>query len=178
MVRVLAAAFVVASVASPAALRVSSSNINGGLLNEAFMARDCYGENRSPSLAWSGAPQGTRSFAIVMHDADAPIPGGFYHWVVYNVAPSTHSFPTEAVLRPEQLGETSARTTAYYGPCPPAGSIHNYTITVYALDVARVAAPEPLSAVRLQSEIAGHVLARGVLKTTAGFKLGSENGTP
>src|ERR1700677_1402250 len=89
MIRALLAA-AITLVASMAWLHVGSSDIVAGhAIPKVFMARECGGNNRSPSLAWSGAPHGTASFAIIMHDADAPIPGGFYHWVLYNLSGRT-----------------------------------------------------------------------------------------
>ncbi|HEY6326143.1 MAG TPA: YbhB/YbcL family Raf kinase inhibitor-like protein, partial [Candidatus Cybelea sp.] len=57
----------------------------GGRLARPLMASECGGFDRSPELEWSGVPKGTKSFALIMHDPDAPIPGGFYHWVVYDL---------------------------------------------------------------------------------------------
>ena len=125
------------------------------------MAADCGGENRSPQLQWSGAPKGTKSFALIVHDADAPIPGGFYHWVVYNLPAATNELSANVKLD-SSTGETSTGKAGDHGPCPPPGPTHHYTFTVYALDVARISAAAPLLAPDLQARIAGHVLARGV----------------
>jgi Raf kinase inhibitor-like YbhB/YbcL family protein len=155
-------------VASTAWLHVGSSDIIAGrAIPKVFMARECGGNNRSPSLAWSGAPHGTASFAIIMHDADAPIPGGFYHWVLYNLPSGMHRLEPDVKVAANQLGQTSAARTEYHGPCPPPGPAHHYTITVYALDLSRVSAATPLTGSALERRIAGHVLARGVLKATA-----------
>ncbi|HEY2474653.1 MAG TPA: YbhB/YbcL family Raf kinase inhibitor-like protein [Candidatus Cybelea sp.] len=167
MVRPLALA-AVAVAASTASLQVQSSDVAAGhAFPKALMARDCGGSNRSPSLAWRGAPKGTKSFALIMHDADAPIPGGFYHWVVYNLASQTHGLDANAKLGSDQAGETSNGHAQYYGPCPPPGPAHHYTITVYALDVSRLAADTPLTGAALERQMEGHVIARGVLAATA-----------
>ncbi|MGA7201180.1 MAG: YbhB/YbcL family Raf kinase inhibitor-like protein [Candidatus Cybelea sp.] len=159
---------VVSLVASTVWLHVGSSDIIAGhAIPKVFMARQCGGQNRSPSLAWSGAPDGTASFAIVMHDADAPIAGGFYHWVLYNLPSRTHRLEPDVKVASDQLGQTSAGRTEYHGPCPPPGPAHHYTITVYALDLSRVSAPAPLTGPELERSIDGHVLARGVLEATA-----------
>jgi hypothetical protein len=167
MTRALVAA-AITLVASTAWLHVESNDIIAGhAIPKVFMARECGGKNRSPSLAWSGAPHGTASFAIVMHDADAPIPGGFYHWVLYNLPSQTHGLEPDVKVAADQLGQTSAARTEYHGPCPPPGPAHHYTITVYALDLAHVPAATPLTGSELEQSIDGHVLARSVLEATA-----------
>jgi Raf kinase inhibitor-like YbhB/YbcL family protein len=91
------------------------------------------GEDVSPELAWSGAPAGTRSFALVVHDPDAPLVDGFTHWVAYNV-------PGDATGVGEGSddlthGKNSAGQNSYMGPAPPAGhGTHHYYFWVYALD--------------------------------------------
>ncbi len=166
MLRLVAAAgIVLATTIGP--LRIQSSDFSdSGVIPARAMAADCGGENRSPQLQWSGAPKGTKSFALIVHDADAPIPGGFYHWVVYNLPAATNELSANVKLDSAQLGETSTGKAGYYGPCPPPGPTHHYTFTVYALDVARISAAAPLLAPDLQARIAGHVLARGVLRGT------------
>jgi Raf kinase inhibitor-like YbhB/YbcL family protein len=155
-------------VASTAWLQVGSNDITAGhAIPKVFMARHCGGQNRSPSLAWCGAPHGTASFAIVMHDADAPIPGGFYHWVLYNLPSGTSRLDPDVKLAADQLGQTSAARAEYHGPCPPPGPAHHYTITVYALDISHVSATTPLTGSELERSIDGHVIARGVLEATA-----------
>jgi len=135
----------------------------GSTIPTRAMALDCGGKNRSPQLAWSGAPAGTKSFALILRDPDAQLPGGFYHWVVYNLGPNTHALAAGATLGAAQLGETSAGRAGYYGPCPPPGPAHHYIFTLYALDVAHIAASTPLTAGELQRRIAAHVLARATL---------------
>lgn len=95
------------------------------------------GEDVSPALAWSGAPAGTQSFAVICHDPDAPLvmPGtyGFVHWVLYNLPASTTGLA-------EGTGEGTAGgndfgKTGYGGPMPPEGhGVHHYFFWVLALD--------------------------------------------
>ncbi len=122
----------------------------------------CGGANISPELRWRGAPAGTRSFALVVHDPDASAPGGWYHWIVYNVPATARELPRGVRLAPAQLGRTSFGEDAYGGPCPPPGKPHHYHFTLYALDV-RTVPGEHLSGPRLQAAIAGHALARATL---------------
>lgn len=166
MVRLPAAASVVLAT-TIGTMQVHSADFSDGApIPTRAMARDCGGENRSPQLSWSGAPQGTKSFALLLHDADAPIAGGFDHWIVYNLPPTTRELAANARLSSDQVGQGSAGTAGYYGPCPPPGQIHHYTFTLYALDVAHISAAAPLTASQLQARIAGHVLARGILHGT------------
>jgi Raf kinase inhibitor-like YbhB/YbcL family protein len=154
--------------AATGAMQLGSSDISAaGAIAQKFMATDCGGQNRSPALAWSAPPKNVKSFALIMHDADAPIPGGFYHWVVYNLPAASRGLAPNASLRPDELGDTSLAKQGYYGPCPPAGPAHHYRLTLYALDLARLEAASPLTGAQLEARIEGHVLARAVLASTA-----------
>lgn len=93
-------------------------------------------ENVSPALTWSGAPEGTRSFAVVCHDPDAPlITGGRYgyvHWVLYNIPASVTSL-AEAT-KDHTSGITDFGKPGYGGPMPPPGhGTHYYYFWVFAL---------------------------------------------
>ncbi len=158
MVRtVIVAGIILATAGGPMQLR-SSDYTNGSAIPRALMAADCGGQNRSPELVWSEAPKSAKSFALIMHDADAPIPGGFYHWVVYNLPASTHQLAADAKLAVDQLGKTSNEKAAYYGPCPPPGPTHHYSLTLYALDLAHISANAPLTGAELEGRISGHVV--------------------
>lgn len=158
---VVAAASFVAAVAS---LQLQSSDFSpSGVIPVHAMAVDCGGENRSPALSWTGAPKATASYALIVHDPDAPLAGGFYHWVVYNLASSARSIAAGAKLAVDQLGETSAGRPGYYGPCPPPGPAHHYVFTLYALDIPRISADAPLTGPELQHRIAGHIVAHTTL---------------
>jgi Raf kinase inhibitor-like YbhB/YbcL family protein len=155
--------------AASAAMTLSSGDFPaGGTIPTAFMATDCGGQNHSPGLVWANAPKNAKSFALVMHDPDAPIAGGFDHWVVYNLPAAMHELAVNAKLSANQLGTTSRDTADYYGPCPPPGPPHHYTLTLYALDLPHIETSAPLTAAQLEERIAGHVLARAVLRATAG----------
>ena len=98
----------------------------------------CTSAGISPQLSWSGAPDSTRSYAIMMFDPDAPTGSGFWHWVAWDIPASTTSLATGALLPPGSVdGENDGGTLGYTGPCPPAGDkVHHYEITVVALDVS------------------------------------------
>lgn len=92
----------------------------------------CGGANRSPELHWKGAPRGTKSFALIVHDPDAPHPGGFYHWVAFNIPASASGLARGAAY---DAGSNDFGKTEYDGPCPPPGKPHHYHFTLYALNV-------------------------------------------
>jgi len=97
------------------------------------------GGNRSPELSFSDVPDGTKSFALICHDPDAPTSGGFYHWVMFNIPGSTRELGEGAgaggATPGATLGHTDYGETQYGGPCPPPGPAHHYNFTVYALNV-------------------------------------------
>jgi Raf kinase inhibitor-like YbhB/YbcL family protein len=92
------------------------------------------GEDISPSLEWSGAPAGTKSFAVVVHDPDAPLVDGFTHWVVYGIPGDATGLP-EGGGQDVVQGVNSMGNEGYMGPAPPPGhGPHHYYFWVYALD--------------------------------------------
>jgi Raf kinase inhibitor-like YbhB/YbcL family protein len=96
----------------------------------------CDGQDVSPPLAWSGAPTGTQTYALVVSDPDAPSKT-FYHWVWFNIPNSTTQLPS-AALPPggTVVGNNSHNSLGYYGPCPPPGHVHRYIFTLYALNAS------------------------------------------
>jgi hypothetical protein len=101
----------------------------------------CDGLDRSPPLAWSGAPAGTKSFALVCEDPDAPV-GIWYHWAVFDIPESANAlpegYPTNA--RDSRQAMNDFRRLGYGGPCPPHGhGTHRYRFTLYALKVGKLA---------------------------------------
>ena len=126
---------------------LTSNDLNGSFTKEqVFNQFGCEGGNTSPQLSWDNAPEGTKSFAIFMHDPDAPTHGGFWHWAVYNIPASTSSLPAgagnpENNLLPQGvlMGRADAGAHAYCGPCPPPGDFtHRYEITIYALNTEKM----------------------------------------
>jgi Raf kinase inhibitor-like YbhB/YbcL family protein len=105
-------------------------------------ANTCKGANTSPALAWTGAPSGTQSFAVVLTDLSRSL----IHWVIYDIPPSTTSLPAgiENAFAPSnvpgahQTVSLHAPTIGFYGPCPPQPPAHTYQFAVYALDVVKL----------------------------------------
>ncbi len=126
---------------SAAAMELKSPDIHEGapIAKEQVYTR-CGGQNVSPALSWSGAPDATRSFAITAIDLSVK-PNGWSHWIVVGLAAGTHSLGKGAVLpAPADAVMTDFGDAAYAGPCPPAGSgNHRYQFTVWAL---RTPAPQ------------------------------------
>src|SRR5215813_8912915 len=117
---------------------LSSTSINdGGRIPVRFAADDrnrpcrpgsteicpCPGQNVSPQLAWTNAPEGTRSFAILMYDVDGQAGAGVSHWVAYNIAPTVHELAEgDGTAGRKFTGGSGTRGNAnYLGPCPPRG---------------------------------------------------------
>ncbi|HET9388352.1 MAG TPA: YbhB/YbcL family Raf kinase inhibitor-like protein [Steroidobacteraceae bacterium] len=105
----------------------------------------CHGRNISPALSWRGAPAGTKSFALLVLDPDAPKSGGWWHWVVYDIPADVTSLPAAAGepkkhLMPASVvqGPTDFGAPGYGGPCPPPGKPHRYFFRLYALKVAKL----------------------------------------
>jgi len=117
----------------------------------------CGGGNVSPELHWKNAPRGTRSFALTVFDPDAT--GGWYHWVAYNIPASVSELRAGISLQLAEVGATSFNQLRYGGPCPPAGKIHHYVFTVYALNVRRIG-PTGMTGPRAEAAMRTHILAR------------------
>lgn len=143
-------------------LVLSSSDFSAG---GSIPARHtCDGADRSPSLSWSGAPAGTRSFALVIDDPDAPDPAApkmtWVHWILYNIAPESrelHEGVAESDLpKGARTGLNDWKRTAYGGPCPPVGR-HRYYHKLYALDVVLPDLGHPTKK-QLEHAMQGHIL--------------------
>ncbi|MDD1719162.1 MAG: YbhB/YbcL family Raf kinase inhibitor-like protein [Methanoregulaceae archaeon] len=133
----------------------------GGNIPQQFT---CDGKNISPPLAWSPAPPGAGSFAVLLDDPDSP-GGTFTHWVIFNIPPGNAGVP-EGLPGVPSLGDGSLQgtnsfgRTGYSGPCPPRGSPHRYFFKVYCLD--RMLMLKPLIRKEaLVSAMDGHILAAG-----------------
>jgi len=118
-------------------------------------------QNISPSLSWSGAPEETKSFALICDDPDAPV-GTWVHWVIFDIPASVNGLP-ENVVREEEVsglgknGKNSYGNYGYDGPCPPDGT-HRYYFKLYALDTM-LNLKAGLTKEDLLAAIKGHVLA-------------------
>ena len=121
---------------------LSSKDLGGqATKTEEFGGFGCSGKNQSPQLSWANAPEGTKSYAITMYDPTAPTGSGFWHWMVFDIAPNINELVTGAGnislnLAPKGAIQsvTNYGVAGYGGPCPPENhGIHQYIITVHAL---------------------------------------------
>lgn len=121
----------------------------------AFNDFGCKGDNMSPPLNWSNAPQGTKSFAIAVHDPDAPTGGaGFWHWMAIDIPADVTSLPKGAGSKQKPKMPKEARQIAndygnegWGGPCPPEeDKPHRYNFTVYAIGKEALDVPKGASA--------------------------------
>jgi Raf kinase inhibitor-like YbhB/YbcL family protein len=143
----------------------SPGSADGALLTRrnAASAGDCGGENISPPIAWSHAPGGTLSHAIIMYDPDGGKGLGSVHWVAYDMAPSTNLLGEGAGSAASGLfvgGKNTRGTMDYAGPCPPIGEQpHHYVFSVYALDLKPGTLQPGLTRDALLQAMRRHVLA-------------------
>ncbi len=113
----------------------------------------CTGGSISPELSWTGAPDGTKSFGLSMYDMDEPTGSGFWHWVIFNIPPSTTTLPAGAGDPAKKLapaGSIQSRNDTgapgYFGPCPSQGDRpHRYLITLFALKTDKIPLDETAS---------------------------------
>ena len=128
------------------AFSVSSNSFKDGdyLSKDFILSADfgfgCAGGNTSPHLTWTGAPEGTKSFAVTCYDPDAPTGSGFWHWLVVNIPADVTELAAGAGSAGGALpkGALMTRTDfgkpGYGGPCPPEGDHpHRYLFTVFAV---------------------------------------------
>jgi Raf kinase inhibitor-like protein, YbhB/YbcL family len=131
----------------------------------------CDGANVSPPLAWTAPPEGTKSLIVVVDDPDAPAPGSFTHWVVYNLPPVVTTLPRDYRADASRLAAAAPTPRAaindfgdrgYGGPCPPAGEEHRYLFSVYALDTTLDLEGEVVP-MQIVGGMMGHVLDKAVI---------------
>ena len=145
-------------------LKITSSAFEpNGVIPEKY---SCEGEDISPPLRWSDPPPGTKGFALVSDDPDAP-GGTWVHWVMYDLPADARElgegFPKNETL-PDgtKQGMTDFRRVGYGGPCPPPGSFHRYFFKLYALDTALNLPPRQTKQ-QLLKAMEGHILSQGEL---------------
>ena len=150
----------------PDAIRVTSTTFpSDGMIPAKVAFAPCGGQNVSPQLSWSGFPPGTKSFALICFDPDAPTGSGFYHWVVANIPGSVTSIAEGSLPAGVIQGSTDYGESKYGGPCPPTGDPpHRYHFTIYALDIPAIDSAGPsMTGARLVFAMRGHLLAQGTL---------------
>lgn len=153
---ILASLLLATTPAFAQAFELSSPDFAAGTaipIEFAFDAFGCTGDNISPALAWTNPPEGTQSFAVMVHDGDANTGGaGFWHWVVVDI-PSETAGLAQGAGKDTDLPVGSREMTTDFGvpgwggPCPPeANEAHDYNFTLYALPVERLDIPDAATA--------------------------------
>ncbi|MGW4133863.1 YbhB/YbcL family Raf kinase inhibitor-like protein [Amycolatopsis japonica] len=155
-----------------ASFTVTSASVADGA---AWSPEQLAGKDVSPQLSWSGAPRGTKSYAVTVYDPDAPTGSGFWHWAVADI-------PAAVTELPEGAGDDAgsglpegaiqvpndARLARFLGAAPPAGhGEHRYFVVVHALDVESLGVPADCTPAFLGFTMASHVLGRAVLVATS-----------
>ena len=126
------------------------------------------GQDVSPQLTWTGAPQGAKTFAVIADDPDAPA-GTWVHWVIFNLPAQTSSLPEAVPKTNSAAGGTQGKNDfgniGYGGPCPPPGKAHRYFFKLYALDTT-VNLQAGARKQELERAMQGHVLGQAALMGT------------
>jgi hypothetical protein len=143
-----------------------------------FNGMGCDGQNVSPELKWSGAPAGTKSFAVTLYDPDAPTGSGWWHWVVYDIPASSTGLEKGAgasdgskLPAGSKQGRTDFGSPGFGGPCPPRGDKpHHYIFTVYALKTDHIEAPAEASAAMVSFMLRANKLASATITAMYGWK--------
>jgi len=149
-----------------AALSLPSPAITeGGAIPSKFTC-DAGQQNPSPALAWKDAPAAAKSFVLILHDPDAPMAGGFTHWVLFDIPATAKELPEN--FQPGSVGVSGTsgfRRQGYGGPCPPTGS-HHYHFMLSALDVPTLGLAAGASKADVEKAMEGHVVGKTELVGT------------
>jgi Raf kinase inhibitor-like YbhB/YbcL family protein len=183
MKRTLLAATLVgaATLTQAAGFTLSSPDIKaGGMIPQSFEFNGfgCSGENKSPALKWSGAPQGAKSFAVTVYDPDAPSGSGWWHWMVINIPADVTELKGDAgAVGGANLPKGASHVRIDYGVagwggvCPPPGDKpHRYIFTVHALKVDKLDVPADATAALTGFMINGNALGKASFTAKYGRK--------
>ena len=152
--------------ASAPFMATSPSFADGGMLNRKNAADDpmrmCGGENLSPGLAWSNAPEKTKSFVIFMLDPDGLLGQSVSHWVGYGIPAAVTSLAEGEITKGSKNfvgGKGTRNNSLYIGPCPPIGDApHHYVFTVVATDLEPAALRPGMTRDQVYAAIKEHAL--------------------
>lgn len=164
------------SKASAAKFVLTSNTLAPGKrMPHAHVYDGCGGDNFSPQLSWSGAPEGTKSYALMVHDPDAPTGGGWWHWVMFNIPADVAELAEGAGdpksgLIPEAIqGRNDYGSPGYGGACPPEGhGDHRYQFKVFALKVEQLPLGEEDTPAEVESYVNANKLAEAQLEVVYG----------
>ncbi|SCB57839.1 phospholipid-binding protein, PBP family [Rhizobium aethiopicum] len=173
----LMAATVFGATAAHAEMKLTSKDLVAGKTMadaQVFNGFGCSGKNISPELAWSGAPEGTKSFAVMAYDPDAPTGSGWWHWSVFNIPADASNIATGAsgdkkLPAGAVEGHTDFGASGYGGACPPVGDKpHRYQFTVYALKLDKLPLPETAPGAMVGFYVRANTLDKATIEVTYG----------
>lgn len=150
-------------------LTLTSTDLrDGGVLPDAQVQAK---GNASPQLSWTGAPEGTKSYAITVFDPDAPTGSGFWHWTVANIPADVTALTANASKTGLPAGAVQGRTDfgepGYGGAAPPSGhGPHRYVFTVFAVDVDSLPVTPEDSGAKYGFNLHFHTLAKASITAT------------
>ena len=121
----------------------------------------CDDQDINPPLEISGVPAEAQSLVLIIHDSDAPVEGGWTHWILMDVDPGTAEIAEDSVPAGAIQGRTSFGKPGYGGPCPPSG-IHHYGFRLYALDT-RLMLDENAKKIDVEHGMEGHIIEQTTL---------------
>jgi Raf kinase inhibitor-like YbhB/YbcL family protein len=145
---------------APRTMSVGSDAFGQNILPQAYT---CHGDRVSPPLSWSGAPEGTKSLALVVDDSSAPITPYIY-WLVFDIQPGTTDIQEGALPTGARQALNSMGTMKYDAPCP-GGHSHSYRFTVYALSRS-ITLPDGAPLLAVWTAIANATIGRGRIVVT------------
>jgi Raf kinase inhibitor-like YbhB/YbcL family protein len=139
---------------------------DGGMIPAKYGCANGKNANVSPEIQFSGAPAGTQSFALILHDPDVAIGADdVLHWAIFNIPGTATSLP-EGVPAKAKLDDGADQinniggSIGYFNPCPPPPTTHHYLFEMYALDTKLE--PAPSSRADLMKAMTGHIRAKGI----------------
>jgi Raf kinase inhibitor-like YbhB/YbcL family protein len=175
---VFCAVFAAALAQSGGSFRLMSSEWHDGgtvPIRNVFNESGCNGGNFSPELHWSGAPSGTKSFALTIFDPDAPGGEGWWHWVVVNIPSTTTGLVAGAGDKESSrlpTGSSQFRNDygelGYGGPCPPHGTTHHYRVKIFALNLEKLSDGPNSSPRKVAKELEAHAIGTAQITTVFG----------
>lgn len=152
----------------PAPLKISIPAFNdGSAIPTEYGCSAGKNANISPQIEWSGAPEGTQTIALIMHDPDVAIgDSDVLHWAIFNIPASATGLPKNVPAK-ETLEDGAVQlknigqSVGYFNPCPPPPTTHHYLLEFYALDSKLDLGPTA-SRADLMKAMTGHVRAKGL----------------
>ncbi|MCB0890433.1 MAG: YbhB/YbcL family Raf kinase inhibitor-like protein [Micropruina glycogenica] len=143
---------------------------DGSTIELTYCEPQCGGSNVSPDLTWSGAPEGTKSYAVTCFDPDAPTGSGWWHWIAFDIATAQTSLSAgQGPDAPMRQWRNDYGYVGYGGPCPPPGPAHRYVFTVHALDVEKLDVPDEATSAACRFTLLSHAIDSASFTATFGL---------